>query len=394
MSPLAPDGGRGAGGEGGEPPLITMPAGDSDLTQAGKTLGTPAFMSPEQAAGKLDRLGPASDIYSLGATLYCLLTGKPPFAETDVALVLGKVERGDVSPPRQLNKQVPAALEAICLKAMALYPVDRYRSAKDLAGDLEHWLADEAIGAYCEPWQARLGRWSRRHRTLVTGAAAAVLVAVASLAVATVFLTAANEAERAARRDAQENEKRAMEQEKTAKAEEAKAQERLVYMHVATGVRLMDEGDLAGSLPWFAKALEEEKGGPEREEIHRMRLAAVWQQCPRLVQLWLREGVVEFSSDNRRLITRDGSQARVWDTESGQPAPAPLKHNDRVWHVAFSPDGRRVVTVSGVEARVWDAQSGQPVTGPLKHNRQITHAAISPDGRRVVTASDDETASP
>src|SRR5438445_8910029 len=124
-------------------------------------------MSPGQAAGKLDGLGRASDIYSVGATLYCLLTGKAPFTEPDVALVMGRVERGDVSPPRQLNKYVPAALDAICLKAMALNPADRYRSAKDLAGDLEHWLADEAVSAHAEPWPSRLGRWVRHHKGLV-----------------------------------------------------------------------------------------------------------------------------------------------------------------------------------------------------------------------------------
>src|SRR5262249_46866764 len=145
--------------------------------------GTPAFMSPEQAVGKLDQVGPASDIYSLGATLYCLLTGKPPFAESDVVLVLGKVERGDVSPPRQHNKHVPAALEAICLKAMALHPADRYRSAKDLAGDLEHWLADEAVSAHAEPWRARLGRWVRHHKGLVGAMSAACLI-LAAVAVA------------------------------------------------------------------------------------------------------------------------------------------------------------------------------------------------------------------
>src|SRR5262249_23913062 len=136
---------------------------DSELTRTGQALGTPAYMSPEQAAGRLDQLGPASDIYSLGATLYCLLTGQAPFPKEDVGAVLNQVQKGDFPPPRGLNRQVPAALEAICLKALALQPAARYVSAKALADDLEHWLADEAVTAHAEPWSARLVRWVRHH---------------------------------------------------------------------------------------------------------------------------------------------------------------------------------------------------------------------------------------
>jgi hypothetical protein len=101
---------------------VVAASGDAALTQAGKALGAPAYMSPEQAAGRLDLLGPASDVYSLGATLYGLLTGQVPFAEGDAGAVLGKVQRGDFPPPRQVNRRVPAALEAVSLKAMALNP--------------------------------------------------------------------------------------------------------------------------------------------------------------------------------------------------------------------------------------------------------------------------------
>jgi serine/threonine-protein kinase len=99
---------------------------DSALTQAGRALGTPAYMSPEQAAGRLDQLGPRSDVYSLGATLYCLLTGQAPFPSGDVGEVLGKVQRGDFPRPRELDRGIHPALEAVCRKAMALRPEDRY----------------------------------------------------------------------------------------------------------------------------------------------------------------------------------------------------------------------------------------------------------------------------
>jgi serine/threonine protein kinase len=126
-------------------------------TQVGKAMGTPAYMSPEQAAGRLDLLGPASDVYSLGATLYALLTGVAPFKEDAEGGMLRRVERGEFLPPRQVNRQVPQILEAICLKAMARQPEQRYGTPRGLADDIERWLADEPVTAYPEPWMVRTG---------------------------------------------------------------------------------------------------------------------------------------------------------------------------------------------------------------------------------------------
>ncbi len=183
----------------GEGTLMPSSGSLASKTLVGSAVGTPQFMSPEQAAGRLDQLGPASDVYSLGATLYSLLTGTTPFRDTDAATVLQKVQRGEFPPPRTVKPAVPPALEAICLKAMAPRPEDRYATPRDVADDVEHWLADEPVSAWPEPWTVRARRWMSRHRTLVTATAAAVLVAAVGLAVATVLLTAANERERAAR---------------------------------------------------------------------------------------------------------------------------------------------------------------------------------------------------
>jgi serine/threonine-protein kinase len=152
----------------------------------GSTVGTPQYMSPEQAEG--DELGPASDVYSLGATLYNLLTGQPPFTERAIRPLLEKVRAGDFPPPRQVNPKVPAALEAVCLKAMALRPEDRYPSARAMAEDVEHWMADDPVSAYPEPWTARAARWARRHRTFVTTAAALLVTAVVGLGTATYLI--------------------------------------------------------------------------------------------------------------------------------------------------------------------------------------------------------------
>lgn len=160
------------------------------LTQTGISMGTPAFMSPEQATGQPEQIGPPSDIYGLGATLYVLLTGRPPLIVDQDWKV--KVQRGEFLPPRQVSRDIPRPLEAVCLKAMALRPADRYQTPLQLAADLEHWLADEPVTAWSEPFSVRARRWVGRHRTLVTAVSAAAVVAATILAVATALLKSAN----------------------------------------------------------------------------------------------------------------------------------------------------------------------------------------------------------
>jgi serine/threonine-protein kinase len=164
----------------------------SSETQAGSVVGTPAYMSPEQAEGRLEAVGPASDVHSLGATLYCLLTGKPPIQADDAAEALLRAQRGDYRPPREVNPRVPRGLDAICQKAMAARPADRYGTARALAGDVEHWLADEPVAAFGEPVAVRLVRWARHHRTAVAAALVLLMAATTALAAGTVLLGRAN----------------------------------------------------------------------------------------------------------------------------------------------------------------------------------------------------------
>ena len=171
-----------------ERPLMPPSLGRSSETIAGSRVGTPSFMSPEQAAGHIDRLGPASDIYSLGATLYNILTGKPPFIGTELSRTLTRIVKGDFSRPRGVKPSVPLALEGIVLKAMALDPGDRYSSAKSLGDDIEHWMADEPVSAYRDPWLARLGRFARRHKTAVASSAALLVAAVLGLSAGSIVL--------------------------------------------------------------------------------------------------------------------------------------------------------------------------------------------------------------
>jgi serine/threonine-protein kinase len=179
-------------------------------TRSGPVLGTPIFMSPEQFSGRPDQLGPAIDVYSLGATLYVLLTGKLAFQGIEPARVPEKVKRGDFVPPRQANPDVSPALEAVCLKAMALYRQDRYDSPSALAVDVERWLAGEPVSARREPWTIRARRWVSRHRTLVTATAAAGIMALVGLSALVVVQTRATLVERGARKLAEVQSRLAM----------------------------------------------------------------------------------------------------------------------------------------------------------------------------------------
>ena len=172
--------------------LRKMSGSGGGETQAGAAMGTPGYMSPEQAAGQLDRVSRASDVYSLGATLYYLLTGKAPFGEGDVALILARVRRGEVVSPRQIRDGVSGSLEAVCLKAMAHQAEDRYPSARALAEDVEHWLADEPVSVHREAFATRAGRWARRHQTTAVAATAVLVAATAALAVGTVLIRTAH----------------------------------------------------------------------------------------------------------------------------------------------------------------------------------------------------------
>jgi tetratricopeptide (TPR) repeat protein/tRNA A-37 threonylcarbamoyl transferase component Bud32 len=163
----------------GERMLSPSSATGSSETMPGSALGTPAYMSPEQAEGNLDALGPWSDVYSLGATLYCLLTGEPP-VKGELAEVLRAVQRGDFRPPRSIDPTIDRAREAVCLKAMALRPEDRYGSCRALADDIERWMADEPVSAWREPFTRRARRWAGRHRTFMS-IAATLLLAVGTV---------------------------------------------------------------------------------------------------------------------------------------------------------------------------------------------------------------------
>ncbi len=205
--------------------VTLMPASGSGSTetQMGSALGTPQYMSPEQAAGRWDVVDPSTDIYSLGATLYTLLTGATPFPKENWPALQQKIQRGTFPRPRQVCKDTPAALEAVCLKAMAMNAEDRYASATALARDVEHWLADEPVTAWREPATVKARRWMRRRRSLVAGLVSLLLAAVVALTAGTILLGVKQTEVQAERNAARSAEAQARSAEAQARSAEAQA---------------------------------------------------------------------------------------------------------------------------------------------------------------------------
>jgi serine/threonine protein kinase len=166
-----------------EATLRPVRAADLQETAMGTTIGTLPYMSPEQAVGRWDVISPATDIYGLGAVLFAILTGKAPIDGKNLPEFQQKIQRGDFPRPRTLNPTVPKPLEAICLKAMALKPEDRYASARELANDIELWLADEPVPPYPEPVAVRFRRWARRHKVVVASVLSGSTIAFLIVAV-------------------------------------------------------------------------------------------------------------------------------------------------------------------------------------------------------------------
>ncbi len=235
--------------------LLRPASSGEPQTITGSALGTPAYMSPEQAAGRLDQLTTATDIYSLGATLYCLLTDRAPF-EGETAEVLPRVQEGEFPPPRAVNRHVPAALEAICLRAMALRPRERYRSARDLAEDVEHWLADEPVTACQEPALVRLARWGRRHRPLVSGAAALLLTTLVALGIGLVLLGQARARTEQQRQQAEANFLEAQRQRDLARANFQMARRAVDESFVQISENTLLQSNLPGLHPLRKQLLE------------------------------------------------------------------------------------------------------------------------------------------
>jgi WD40 repeat protein len=352
-------------------------------TQTGEIMGTPHYMAPEQAAGQNKHIGPASDIYSLGAILYELLTGRPPFQAESILETLDQLRLQDPVPPRQLRAKLPRDLETICLRCLQKEPGKRFASASELAQDLRRFLAGEPIRARpIRAWE-RVAKWARRRP------AAAALVAVSSLA--SVLLVAGLLVGIVLIANALTEKGAALGREKEARTE-------IELTSYFNGIASAEHEITAGN---WGRGDELLRGCPQRLRGWEWHYLRRLRHTPQ-ISLPVGEPVtmvagfdLAFHPNSRLLaIPSSDNRIRVWDVASGREVLTLRGHNGRVLRVAFSPDGRLLASTSEDRTvKVWDLAAGL-VKGELRepvftrgHDQRVISLAFSPDGQRLTSAS-------
>jgi WD40 repeat protein/serine/threonine protein kinase len=346
--------------------------GDAGLTLTGDLVGTVRYMSPEQTLARRVPADHRMDVYSLGATLYELLTLEPAVRGGNRAELLRQVVFEDPRPPRRLNKAVPAELETIVLKALEKSPAQRYATAQELADDLQRYLNDEPIRARRPTLVQRARKWARRHRSVVS---------VALLAVAILLLAGG-----AAFAVSYAGVQLALQRETEAKNELRDALDRERQVSYYHRIALAHREWLANNVGGADHLLDECRRGLRHWE---------WHYLKRLCHLDLltfrgRRGSgrgVAYSPDGRRLASAslDGS-LKVWDARTGLEVVAVDTRQDMVSGVAYSPDGRRLATGSWDKTvKVWDVATGREVL-TLRGTDKVFTVAFSPDGQYLASA--------
>jgi WD40 repeat protein/serine/threonine protein kinase len=357
----------------------------NSLTLSGQVLGSPSFIAPEQAAGTRGAIGPASDVYSLGALLYHLLTGRAPFQSTTITETLREVIEREPASPRLLNSGIPCDLETLCLKCLEKEPRKRYASAQDFADELGRFLRDEPIHVRPTGPAEKLWRWCRRKPALAGLALALLLVGAAGLAGILWQWRRAEANASAANRHASSE-----------AAQRVRAEEAVTMLELQRAEDLLEKDETVHGVAHLARIVRQQ---PDNHVAATRLVSALTQRDFVLpvgppLQHGRRVTYAEFSSDGRRVVTTSiDRRAQVWDARTGQPAGEPMVHSNEVRYAHFSPDGQRVVTVSdSVEALLWEIATSRPIGQPMRHEKRVRDAQFSPDGRQIVTASEDQTA--
>lgn len=392
----------------GESPLIPTAVG-SCASLPGAVIGTPPYMCPEQARGMIDQLGPHSDVYSLGATLYELLTGDPPFRGMKAVQVVAHVAAGDFPSPRSRNTKVPHALDAICRKATAFDRRNRYASTQALAADVEAWLADEPIAAAPDARLAQAARWARKHRGYVrAGSMAMALVAVLAVLAAVLIDGARQDALILAGKNAalaDQNGALALNHAALALDERTARDSAERQMRIATAERLAAQSQLSRN------------GTPQRSALLAIEAINVTRRAgdpaiPRAVEA-LHEslqvlggtpliyvdhtiGDLRLSSTGQWLaVACENGMIRLIDplaTEAANRGHVLHGRPGRGIESAISPDGHWLASKDDANVLIWNLSANEPDANPVKlsgHTGAVRNFVFSPNGHTLVTAGAD-----
>lgn len=325
---------------------------ESSLTLSGHALGSPIYAPPEQASAEHGAVGPASDVYALGAILYFLMTGRPPFLATTLADTLRQVVEQSPVSPRQLNSAVPRDLETVCLKCLEKESARRYGTARALVEDLDRFLANRPIQARPAGVGRRLGKWWKRNP--VVGTLAVGLVVAVTVGFGTTLW-----------------------QWRRAVEANARLIERMTASHLGDAEsRFLDGQNLRG-LVHLAQAVE--LAPAHAPAVSRLMAALSYRRHVLPLTVLDQAGAgalhVRFNPDGTRVaIHHAGGKVRIWDALTGEALTNPWQHAENIHLMEFSPGGAFLATVAGVgkaspgrEVRVWRVADGAPVSPPLPH---------------------------
>jgi WD40 repeat protein len=383
---------------------------DVEFTQSGAILGTPAYMSPEQAAGRRGAITMATDVYGLGAVFYAVLTGRAPFGGESVVDTLTKVREQPPEPPRKLNAQVPRDLEVICLKCMEKDPRRRYSSAQAATDDLRAWLGSRPIAARPVGTLTRAGLWCRRRPAIAGLSAAVVIVALAGLAFGALQWSAALRNAEVARDKAA----LATANERLALANAKQAQQRgdqlaatnlsLRHATYASVMRLAQREWERGDVGLARKLLGSLQPAPGQADLRGFDWSFLSRQCDASLLTLPVPGAppqnsgrsVSFSGDGRRLAATLWEALAVFDTATGREVFRVT--GGPYLDAAFSPCGRylatlaldvkgrvepRSSTTAPMQVTVLDATSYKPLRTVAFRSGFGGSLGFSPEGNRL-----------